>query len=111
MKWYEPKNWTFRNNQKRRNKNQKNGKHPSLVVGENATQFANFGLTHSSKRGHHKNIKLSENPNKKDNKPSYVRDDLQLDDKKYLKEILNYKKLSKQDIDKIIRIINKKDSH
>ena len=86
----------------------KNGKHPSIVVGEEDNKYANLGLTHSKKRGHHKNIELSRNPNKNDSQISYVRDDLRLDDMKYLQEILNYRKLPKKDIDKIMKIINKK---
>ena len=108
MKIYKPKDWTFRNNLKRKNASNKGGKHPSIVVGEENNKFANLGLTHAEKRGHHKNIMLSRNPNPQDKKPSYVRDDLKLDDMKYLKEVLNYKKLPQKDIDKIMKIINKK---
>ena len=109
MLWYEPNKWTYRNNKKRQQVNKKkNGKHVSLVVGERNNTYANLGLTHSKKRGHHNNIKLSRNPNKNDKKPSYVRDDLQFHEKKYLEEILNYRRLPKADIDKIMKIINKK---
>ncbi len=106
-KWFEPKNWSFRDNTKRKQANK--GKHPSLVVGENKNTFANLGLTHSEKRGRHKNIKLSHNPNPKDSRTSYVRDDLQYDDKNHLKKVLkDYNKLTQEDIDKIYKIINKK---
>ncbi len=108
MKIYKTKDWSFRNNIKRKEYGKKNGKHPSIVIGEKDNMFANLGLTHSDRRGHHKNILLSRNPNKKDKKPSYVRDDLRFDDMKYLHEVLNYRKLPKKDIDKIMKIINKK---
>ena len=106
MKVYNPNNWSFRNNTRR--KGSKSGMHPSIVVGEKGNKFANFGMTHSSKRGHHKNLLLSRNPNRYDKKPSYVRDDLRYDDMDYLKEILNYRKLPKKDINAIMKIINKK---
>ena len=99
-RWYKPKDWEFRDNTKRKQDNK--GKHPSLVVGENEDTYANLGLTHSAKRGHHKNIELSKNPNPKDKKKSYVRDDLQYDEKKHLKNVLkDYKKLTDKDIEKI----------
>jgi len=107
-KWYSPKDWHFRDNTKRKEGKNK-GKHPSLVVGENKNTYANLGLTHSQKRGHHKNIELEKNPNPKDKKKSFVRNDLQYDDKKYLKTVFkDYKKLSDKDIEKISKIINKK---
>lgn len=105
--WYNSKDWEFRENIKRKQNNKES--HPSLVVGENQNTYANLGLTHSAKRGHHKNTRLSKNPNPKDKKVSYVRDDLQFDDKKFLKRVLNdFKKLPKEDIEKINKIINKK---
>lgn len=106
MKIYNSNKWSFRNNTKR--KQGKGGKHPSLVVGEKDGKIGNFGLTHSSKRGHHKNLKLSRNPNSNDPKDSYLRDDLRFDDIENLKEILNYRKLPKKDIEAIMKIINKK---
>ncbi len=100
-KIYKPKKWSFRKNKAREN-------HPSLVIGENGNNYANLGLTHSPKRGHHKNTELSKNPNTKDKKTSYIRDDLKYDKKENLKVILKDYKLSSKDVDKILKIINKK---
>lgn len=108
MRVYPTKDWSFRNNTKRKSAGKNNGKHPSIVVGVKDDKYMNLGMTHSPTRGHHKNIKLSRNPNIHDKKPSYVRDDLRFDDMKYLQEILNYRKLPKKDIEKVMKIINKK---
>ena len=106
MKVYSPNKWKFRKNRKRKNKD--TPYHPSIIVGEKDNKYANIGLTHNAKRGHHKNIPLHENPNKKDKRKSYLRTDLRFDDKEYLKEKLYGYKLSTKDIDKIYSIINKK---
>ena len=42
---------------------------------------------------------------------SYLRDDVRIDSKEYLSEVLKDYKLCPEDIDKIWAIINKKDSH
>ena len=102
--------WHFRNNEKRKVGCTNKGKHPSLIVGEtdDGTAFVNIGLTKSSKRGHHKNIKIHNPQNWKEN--SYLRDDVRLDSKEYLSEVLKDYKLCPEDIDKIWMII-KKNSH
>ena len=98
--WYKSQDWEFRKNKARKN-------HPALVVGEGKKKYANLGLTHSKKRGHHTNIGLTQNPNPNDDKMAYLRDDMQFDEKKLLKEKLNYK-IQEVDISKIEKIINKK---
>ena len=105
IKWFNSKQWHFRNNEKRKTK--KKGMHPALVVGESNGMFANLGLTHSDKRGHHKNILLSKNPKRGDLKPSYLRNDLQLHSKEHMKQKLPGFKLSSKDIPKVQAIINK----
>lgn len=108
MKIYEHKKWSFRNNTKR-HKAKSNGKHPALVVGEENDKYINFGLTHSEFRGHHKNIELSKNPNKFDRRKAYLRDDVKLDNKSDLREILPHlSNLSKRDAQKVIEILRKK---
>lgn len=105
--WFPTKKWEFRENENRKQNGK--GSHPALVVGEKNKKFANLGLTHSPNRGHHKNIKLTKNPNPTDKKESFIRDDLKYDDKKYLRKVLkNYTELSEEDIDKICKIIKKK---
>ena len=73
--------WHFRKNKHRKSGGKKIGGHPSLVFGESddGSKFYNLELTHSKKRGHHKNIKIH---NPKDwSESSYIRDDIQLDQK------------------------------
>ena len=103
--------WHFRNNSKRKKGSSRKGKHPSLIVGEtdDGSSYVNIGLTKSSKRGHHKNIKIH-NPQNWD-EDSYLRDDIRIDAKEYLSEVLKDYKLCPDDIDKIWEIINKKNSH
>ena len=103
--------WHFRNNSKRKKGNSNKGKHPALVVGESddGTGYLNIGLTNSPKRGHHKNIKIHNPQNWDEN--SYLRDDIRIDSKEYLSEVLKDYKLCPDDINKIWEIINKKNSH
>lgn len=104
----EEKNWHFRDNYKRKEGDSKKGLHPCLIVGESHDQnaFVNIGLTKSPKRGHHKN-KAIHNPEDW-NKTSYLRDDIRIDNKKDLSDVLSNFKLDPDDIDKIWDIINKK---
>lgn len=105
MKWYTPNKWQYRKNKKRKSSN--NEGHPSLVVGKEGTKFANVGITHSPKRGHHSNIELSRNPNPRDKKKAYLRDDVGLDDERFLKEILKGYQLADEDIPKVLKVIEK----
>lgn len=107
MKWFSKKEWHFRENNARRKSNTKRGSHPSLIVGEDRDNYANIGITSKNKRGHHKNIKLSKNPKSNDFDDSYMRDDLQIHNKKHLVRILKDYKLADQDVDKVLKIINK----
>ena len=103
--------WHFRYNMKRKIAGKGRGKHPSLVVGEteDGKSYMNIGLTKSPKRGHHKNVRIH---NPQDwNEDSYLRDDIRIDSKEYLSEVLKDYRLCPEDIDKIWAIINKKDSH
>lgn len=109
--WYEPKDWKIKNNTARKKGNTKEGSHPSLEVGENGRKRANLGLTTKSRRGHHKNTQLSRNPNPKDSRTAYVRNDLQYDDKKHLKEVMKgYRELPDSDKKKVLEIIKKRQS-
>jgi len=101
MKIFDKKDWNIRSNKKRKN-------HPAIVVGEEDNSYLNLGLTHSKKRGHHNNIPLSKNPNSNDNSVAYVRNTLQIDDKKYLKKVLSHYQLSEDDFEKIYKIIKKR---
>lgn len=103
--------WHFRLNAKRKIAGKNKGKHPALVVGEtdDGSSFVNIGLTKSSKRGHHKNVKIHNPQNWEES--SYLRDDIRVDSKEYLSKILEDYRLCPDDIDKIWTIIKKKDSH
>ena len=103
--------WHFRRDEKRRIGNQKKGKHPALIVGETEDRksFINIGLTNSPKRGHHKNIQIHNPQNW--NETSYLRDDIRIDSKEDLRKVLKDYKLCPDDIEKIWKIIKKKDSH
>lgn len=107
--WLSPKDWTIRENKARKKGKEDKGSHPALAVGKNGKAIANIGITHKDKRGHHKNIPLSQNPNPKDKKQAYLRNDLQYDDEKHLRQLLTgYRKLTPKDQQKVLEIINKK---
>lgn len=110
--WFEPKDWSFRNNKARHHAEKGEGVHPSLVVGENGDKFANLGITKQPKRGHHSNYQLTVNPDPEKQRKKikgYVRNDLEYHNKTQLQEILkHYTKLPQKDIDEIIKIIDKK---
>ena len=103
--------WHFRKNRKRKLGTHKIGSHPALAVGEtdDGTSYYNIGLTKSKKRGHHKNISIHDPQNWSEE--SFLRDDLSIDSKEYLFEVLKDYKLCPEDIDKIWSIINKKNPH
>ena len=107
VKWLNKKDWHFRENTARRKSNSKKGSHPSLIVGIDNDSYANIGLTSQKKRGHHNNIKLSKNPNPENQDNSFLRTDLQIHNKKHLVKILKNYKLSNDDIDKVLSIIDK----
>ena len=103
--------WHFRNNTQRKKGSTGKGRHPSLIVGEtdDGKGFVNIGLTKSPKRGHHKNVKIHNPQNWSED--SYLRDDIRIDSKEYLSEVLRDYNLCPEDIDKIWQIINKRNSH
>ena len=107
--WLKPDDWSIRENKARKKGKQDKGKHPAVAVGKNGKMVANVGITHDKKRGHHANIQLSRNPNPKDKRPAYLRDDLQYDHEKNLKHVLaGYRNLPPKDQEKVLKIINKK---
>ena len=103
--------WHFRKNRKRKIGSKKVGSHPALVIGEidDGSSYYNIGLTKSDKRGHQKNIKIHNPQNWSEE--SFLRDDINIDSKEYLSEVLKDYNLCPEDIDKIWKIINKKNPH
>ncbi|MBO5328602.1 MAG: hypothetical protein J6B04_05475 [Clostridia bacterium] len=66
-----------------------------------------MGLTESAKRGHHKNIELSKNPEKGKTDLAYIRDELRYDNKKNFSSPLPNYKLSDKDTAKIQAAVEK----
>ena len=98
--------WHIRINKKRKNKK---GKHPAIVFAESddGLFYYNLGLTHSRKRGHHSNLEIKDPSDW--SKASFIRDDLSIDEKIFLQEIMNDYKLHPSDYKKIWeRIIKRK---
>ena len=85
----------------------KNG-HPAYIYAEYDDQYKYIGITHADSTHKLKNIKLKFNPNKKDNRVSYVRPFSTHDKKSIFKKrkLKNYK-IHRAD-KKIFRSIKKK---
>lgn len=107
-KWLDPEKWTVKNNTARKKGKSDKGLHPSIIVGINGDNLANIGSTTNKKRGHHTNKPLNVNLNPKDKTKSYVRDDLEYHNKKYLSKSLKGYRVDKSDYQTILTIINKK---
>ena len=90
---------------KRRNIKNK-GKHPSLIFGktDDNLKYYNIGLTHSNKRGHHFNVKISDPSNW--NKSSYLRNDVRIDDINQFEDVLMNFKVNPKDKKKVQEIID-----
>ena len=108
IRWFPSRKWKIKKNYSRKNEksnSKKNNYHPSIVVGEKGSEYANIGITSSKKRGHHKNEELHNR--QKNGKPSYIRDDIQFTNKKNIKEDVKNMKLHESDLPKIRSIIEK----
>lgn len=82
----------------RKHKKKEGGeRHPKLIVDETTNEYGFMGLTHSSKRGNHKNIALKQNPQKGQSKQSYIRKELRYDSKQNFGEVLKNYELSEED--------------
>lgn len=80
----------------------KKAKHPKLIVDKEQNQYGFMGLTESSKRGHHHNLPLSQNPQKGRTAPAYIRTELRYDSVEHFGEILTDYRLSKEDKRKVL---------
>ncbi len=98
----------FRRYKKNEGGKNKRAKHPKLIVGEDHATYEYMGLTESAKRGHHKNILLSKNPQKGKTHPSYIRHELRRDDKIYFSAPLKDYRLSSGDRKMIDSILKEK---
>ena len=97
--------FSFRKYKKVEGGKSKKGKHPKLIVDENKTQFGFMGLTESRKRGHHKNLELSKNPEKGNSSPAYIRKELRYDNKENFYERLKNYNLSEKDKKSILKYL------
>ncbi len=70
-----PVKWHFRFNKARKGRKKKSP-HPSLIFGktDDGKKFINAGITHSPRRGHHKNVEIHDPADW--SKTSYLRDDV-----------------------------------
>lgn len=89
--------FTFRRYKKEEGGKVKKSKHPKLIVDERDKEYGFMGLTSSPERGNHKNILLSQNPQKGKTEKSYIRNELRYDDKKHFSKPLPDYKLAKED--------------
>lgn len=86
------------------------GKHPNYIVGETNTDYYSFGITHKALKGKkHKNYLLDSNPNKNDNKNSYMRKQMDSGPKnQYSSYTLDKFKLSNKDEKYVDSLIEKR---
>lgn len=99
--------YKFRRYKKTEGGKNKKAKHPKLIVDENSTDYGFMGLTEAKKRGHHKNIELSKNPQKGKKNKSFIRRELRYDKKEQFGKILTDYELAKEDIPKIRKEVEK----
>lgn len=85
----------------------KKAKHPKLIVDEAEENFGFMGLTESAKRGHHKNIELSKNPQKGNTDKAYLRKEIRYEKKDKFSEALKNYNLSAEDKQKVLEYIKK----
>lgn len=86
----------------------KKAKHPKLIVDEKKDNLGFMGLTEAPKRGHHKNIELSKNPQNEKTNKAYLRDEVRYDNKKNFGEILESYQLSNEDKIAVIAYLKKR---
>ncbi len=78
-----------------------------MIVDDVGNDFGFMGLTEAQKKGHHRNIPLSQNPKKNDKRPAYLRKEVRYDNKNNFGAILDNYNLSKKDKKYIIDYVNK----
>ena len=105
MYYMKEKIFVFRKYKRKQGK--KNVRHPKLIVESKKDEYGFMGLTSSNKTGHHKNYKLIKNPQKNNNKTSYLRKSIEYDKKKMFSDILDEYNLSKEDKKYVINYVNK----
>lgn len=89
--------------------------HPQYIIGETKDEYASLGVTHSTTSGkRHRTHLLKKNPNPNDSKPSYMKKNIEISNKKnYMKsKKYSHYRLSEEDEkyvdDRISNYLNKK---
>lgn len=85
----------------------KKAKHPKLIVEKENDQYGFMGLTKSPKRGNHKNLSLSKNPQRGKSHPSYIRGELRYDSVRHFGDIMKDYRLSKEDQQRVLDYVEK----
>lgn len=98
----------FRRYKKEEGGKVKKAKHPKLIVESNSDEFGFMGLTESSKRGHHKNIELTKNPQKGKKGKSYLRDEIRYDKKRNFGDVLKDYNLTEEDKQNILKYLERR---
>ena len=87
------------------NHSKESSSHPSYILRRVGDSFDSIGLTHSPITDGKRNIRLSKNPNPKDNRPSYIRPFFRRDPiGKFSKRKIHGWKFAKRDKKKIKRV-------
>ena len=82
----------FRRYKQEEGDSNKKVRHPKVIMRKENDTYDFIGLTESSKRGHHKNILLSKNPEKGNSSPAYFRDEVRnLPTERFSEPLRNYK--------------------
>lgn len=76
-------------------------KHISLIGGKSKDKYAYMTMTHSSKSGHKKNIKLEKNPNINDSRDAYLVKSIFIDDRNKFSSKIKNLSLTRNDNKKI----------
>ena len=86
----------------------KHERHPQIIVQSDKTGFGSVSLTHSRKKGGKNTVLLPDNPDANDSRQSYFAKKIVRDFKfNFTKAYRNYK-LSDDDIDELIRFLERK---
>ena len=87
------------------NRSKEASTNPAYVIRKRGKNYDYIGLTHSSVTDSKRNIRLSKNPNPKDNRPSYIRPFFRSGPiRKFSKKRIRGWKFAKRDKNKIKRV-------
>jgi len=86
-----------------------NDKHPACVKQNKDSTYNALSMTHQSKSFGNQNIKLNKNPNKKDNRDSFVQPRVYIAEESNFKKgyELNWSNLDKKQANRLLKILDK----